>query len=64
MEVDADDQAERVKTLGKKVYGVTIRCGASLVFASIGAGIGATLFRPSSGQSVGMKHFHFYMNII
>ncbi|KAJ0578804.1 hypothetical protein HanIR_Chr05g0251931 [Helianthus annuus] len=52
--VDVDfDQSERVKVLGKKVYGVTVRCGASLVFASIGAGIGATLFRPSSGQSVG-----------
>ncbi|XP_076959664.1 uncharacterized protein LOC143635809 [Bidens hawaiensis] len=53
-DVDVDfDQSERVKVLGKKVYGVTVRCGASLVFASIGAGIGATLFRPSSGQSVG-----------
>lgn len=52
--VDVDvDNAERAKALGKKVYGVTVRCGASLVFASIGAGIGATLFRPSSGQSVG-----------
>ncbi|KAK1406952.1 hypothetical protein QVD17_38562 [Tagetes erecta] len=53
-DIDADfDQSERVKVLGKKVGGVTIRCGASLVFASIGAGIGATLFRPSSGQSIG-----------
>ncbi|XP_071694323.1 uncharacterized protein [Rutidosis leptorrhynchoides] len=51
--VDGDEQAQRAKTLGKKVYGVTVRCGASLVFASIGAGIGATLFRPSSGQSIG-----------
>ncbi|KAM0044240.1 hypothetical protein Hdeb2414_s0010g00350891 [Helianthus debilis subsp. tardiflorus] len=53
---DADvdlDQSERVKVLGKKVCGATVRCGASLVFASIGAGIGATLFRPSSGQSIG-----------
>ncbi|KAI3686129.1 hypothetical protein L1987_79801 [Smallanthus sonchifolius] len=53
-EEDVDvDQSQRVKVLGKKVYGVTVRCGASLVFASIGAGIGATLFRPSTGQSVG-----------
>ncbi|XP_076922128.1 uncharacterized protein LOC143583802 [Bidens hawaiensis] len=53
-DVDVDfDQSERAKVLGKKVYGVTVRCGASLVFASIGAGIGATLFRPSSGQAVG-----------
>lgn len=50
---DTVDREEQVKALGKKVYGVTVRCGASLVFASIGAGIGATLFRPSSGQSVG-----------
>ncbi|KAJ0751369.1 hypothetical protein HanLR1_Chr05g0192721 [Helianthus annuus] len=62
--VDVDfDQSERVKVLGKKVYGVTVRCGASLVFASIGAGIGATLFRPSSGQSVG-KHYIFYACLI
>ncbi|KAK9072244.1 hypothetical protein SSX86_008677 [Deinandra increscens subsp. villosa] len=47
------DQSERAKALGKKVCGATVRCGASLVFASIGAGIGATLFRPSSGQAVG-----------
>lgn len=50
---ETDAREEQVKALGKKVYGVTLRCGASLVFASIGAGIGATLFRPSSGQSVG-----------
>ncbi|KAI7737376.1 hypothetical protein M8C21_020323 [Ambrosia artemisiifolia] len=47
------DQSERAKVLGKKMCGATVRCGASLVFASIGAGIGATLFRPSSGQSIG-----------
>nr|GEU63389.1 protein SYM-1 like [Tanacetum cinerariifolium] len=44
-------QGERAKVLGKRVCGVTVRCGASLVFASIGAGIGATLFRPTTGQS-------------
>lgn len=49
----ADAREEQVKVVGKKVYGVTVRCGASLLFASIGAGIGATLFRPSTGQSVG-----------
>lgn len=47
------DKSEQVKILGKKVTGVTIRCGASLVFASIGAGVGATLFRPSRGQWIG-----------
>ena len=38
------DKAEQVQLLGKNVYGTTVRCGASLVFASIGAGIGAPLF--------------------
>ncbi|XAR56778.1 hypothetical protein NMG60_11037369 [Bertholletia excelsa] len=52
-EVDKVDRAEQVKVLGKKVYGTTIRCSASLVFASLGAGIGATLFRPSAGQWIG-----------
>ncbi|XP_068310737.1 uncharacterized protein [Pyrus communis] len=52
-EVDDIDTAEQVKILGKKVTVTTIRCGASLVFASIGAGIGASLIRPSSGQWIG-----------
>lgn len=49
------DKSEEAKLLGKKVSGVTIRCGASLVFASIGAGIGATLVRPSVGQWIGKQ---------
>ncbi|XP_057464757.1 uncharacterized protein LOC130754547 [Actinidia eriantha] len=53
VEVDKAEAAEQVQLLGKKVYGTTVRCGASLVFASIGAGIGATLFRPSAGQWIG-----------
>lgn len=52
-EVDKIYKEEQVKLLGRKVYGVTIRCGASLVFASIGAGVGATLIRPSAGQWIG-----------
>ena len=52
-EVDDIDTAEQVKILGKKVIFTTIRSGASLVFASIGAGIGASLIRPSSGQWIG-----------
>ncbi|XP_059666548.1 uncharacterized protein LOC132312268 [Cornus florida] len=52
-EPDKVDKAELVQLLGKKVYGTTVRCSASLVFASIGAGIGATLFRPSAGQWIG-----------
>ncbi|KAM5584474.1 hypothetical protein ABKV19_004043 [Rosa sericea] len=52
-EVDEIDTPQKLKLLGNKVWGTTIRCGASLIFASIGAGIGATLFRPSTGQWVG-----------
>ncbi|KAF2305573.1 hypothetical protein GH714_006845 [Hevea brasiliensis] len=47
------DKSEQVIILGKKVTGVTLRCSASLAFASIGAGIGATLIRPSTGQWIG-----------
>lgn len=54
-EGDEVETAEQVKLLGKKLSGTTVKCGASLVFASIGAGIGATLFRPSAGQWIG-KH--------
>ncbi|KAG2728466.1 hypothetical protein I3843_01G201700 [Carya illinoinensis] len=52
-ESDDLDKAEKIKFLGKKVAGATVRCSASLVFASIGAGIGATLIRPSVGQWIG-----------
>lgn len=54
-EVDEIDTPQKLKLLGKNVSGTTIRCGASLIFASIGAGIGATLIRPSMGQWIG-KH--------
>ncbi|KAJ9153917.1 hypothetical protein P3X46_027305 [Hevea brasiliensis] len=47
------DKSEQVIILRKKVTGVTLSCSASLVFASIGAGIGATLIRPSTGQWIG-----------
>lgn len=46
------DRAKKIRLLGKKIYSTTIKCGASLVFASIGAGIGAT-FYPSMGQWIG-----------
>ncbi|GKV44605.1 hypothetical protein SLEP1_g51769 [Rubroshorea leprosula] len=52
-EIDTVSKSEEAKLLRKKVSGVTIRCGASLIFASIGAGIGATLVRPSIGQWIG-----------
>lgn len=46
-------KSQEAKLLGKKVSGITIRCGSSLVFASIGAGIGAAIIRPSVGQWIG-----------
>lgn len=52
-EDDNVDKAAEVHLLGKKVSAVTVRCCSSLVFASVGAGIGATLFRPSIGQWIG-----------
>lgn len=52
-EVDTINKAEQVQRLQKKVFTITIKCGASLIFASIGAGIGATIFRPSIGQFIG-----------
>lgn len=54
-ELDDDDidLGERLKLLGKKVSGTCIRCGTSLAFGFIGAGIGATLIRPSMGQHIG-----------
>ncbi|XVE80524.1 hypothetical protein DITRI_Ditri14bG0146800 [Diplodiscus trichospermus] len=52
-EGDGVNITEQAKLFGKKISGITIRCGASLVFASIGAGIGATLVRPSIGQWIG-----------
>ncbi|KAK6140545.1 hypothetical protein DH2020_025722 [Rehmannia glutinosa] len=50
---DTVDAKEQVELFGKKVYGATVRCCASLIFASIGAGIGATLISPSTGQWIG-----------
>ncbi|KAL4272558.1 hypothetical protein GQ457_13G001520 [Hibiscus cannabinus] len=47
------DITVQAKLLGKKISSVTVSCGASLIFASIGAGIGATLIRPSIGQWIG-----------
>lgn len=52
-ESDTVNKAEQVQRLQKKVYSVTWKCGASLIFASIGAGVGATIFRPSIGQMIG-----------
>ena len=50
---DTLDGSEKMKLLGRKISIVTVRCSASLVFASIGAGIGAMIFRPTTGQWIG-----------
>lgn len=54
-ELDEVEPSKQAKILGKKVFGTTVRCGASLVFASVGAGLGATVLRPSLGQWIGNK---------
>ena len=54
-EADKAKKEEQVRLLVKSVSSTTVRCSASLVFASIGAGIGATLFRPSAGQWIGKQ---------
>ncbi|XP_042414048.1 uncharacterized protein LOC122002790 [Zingiber officinale] len=46
------DNIQKVRLFRKKIFGTTIKCSASLVFASIGAGIGA-LVHPSTGQWIG-----------
>lgn len=60
-ETDEVDTAEQLKLLGRKIYVITLRCGASLIFASIGAGLGAILVRPTTGQWIGM---HFKMAFV
>ncbi|KAF7836259.1 Protein sym-1 like [Senna tora] len=51
--VEANNRVKKGRIAGQKVVVATIRCGSSLIFASIGAGIGATLIRPSLGQWIG-----------
>lgn len=51
---DADvDTNEQAAVLARKIVLATIRCTSSLIFASIGAGIGASIVRPSLGQWIG-----------
>ncbi|KAL3503608.1 hypothetical protein ACH5RR_038057 [Cinchona calisaya] len=52
-ETDEVDKAEQLQLLGRKIYIATLRCGASLIFASVGAGIGAIIIRPTLGQWIG-----------
>ncbi|XP_077230177.1 uncharacterized protein LOC143863386 [Tasmannia lanceolata] len=47
------DRAEQIQLLRKKVLGTTLRCGATLFFGSAGAGFGAIVFPPSTGQWIG-----------
>ncbi|CAL0310497.1 unnamed protein product [Lupinus luteus] len=47
------DKTKQVGLLGQKVFIASVRCSSSLIFASIGAGIGATIVRPSLGQWIG-----------
>ncbi|PKA61070.1 hypothetical protein AXF42_Ash005966 [Apostasia shenzhenica] len=45
-------RAEKIRLFRNKVYSTTVKCTSSLIFASIGAGIGA-LLHPSIGQWIG-----------
>ncbi|KAJ6815460.1 uncharacterized protein M6B38_133160 [Iris pallida] len=51
-EAEVADKREKIRIYVKKVYGAAVKCTSSLIFASIGAGIGA-LFHPSTGQWIG-----------
>lgn len=46
------DRSKSTKLFMKKFSGMTVRCCASLAFASIGAGVGS-LCHPSIGQWIG-----------
>lgn len=48
-----DEEKKQVDVLVRRVSVATVRCISSLIFASIGAGIGAALIRPSRGQWIG-----------
>ncbi|XP_074303447.1 uncharacterized protein LOC141637929 [Silene latifolia] len=52
-EVEDVNINEELRLLGTRIFGASVRCTASLLFAAIGAGIGAACIRPSIGQWVG-----------
>ncbi|KAK4779245.1 hypothetical protein SAY86_006773 [Trapa natans] len=52
-EFDEAEPSRQARILGKKVFGTTVKCGASLAFAAAGAGLGAVILRPSLGQWIG-----------
>ncbi|KAK4782175.1 hypothetical protein SAY86_016277 [Trapa natans] len=52
-ELEEVEPSEQAKVLWKKVFVTTVKCCASLVFAAVGAGLGAIILRPSLGQWIG-----------
>ena len=46
------DEKEKLRLFARRIYSVTIKCGFSLFFASIGAGLGV-LLHPVHGQWIG-----------
>lgn len=55
-DIEEVNTTEELQLLGRKIYAVTLKCTASLIFAAIGAGLGASLTRdihPKSGQWLG-----------
>ena len=62
-EIDEVNKTEEFQLLGRKIYAVTLKCTASLVFASIGAGVGSTMIRPSLGQWIG-KTYKKHLNVV
>ncbi|KAF7064299.1 hypothetical protein CFC21_070650 [Triticum aestivum] len=49
---DLFDEKEKLRLFARRIYSVTIKCGFSLFFASIGAGLGV-LLHPVHGQWIG-----------
>lgn len=55
------DRSKSAKIFMKKFSGMTVRCCASLAFASIGAGVGSLCY-PSIGQWIGKQTHDVPMN--
>lgn len=56
-DIEEVKKAEEIQLLVGKIYAVTLKCSASLVFAAIGAGLGASCIHASYGQWIG-KNFY------